>query len=575
MNYRRAAIVVLLSCCTFIAVTSPAVAADDAIVEFGKLPARFNGRVTTIEDAAGALLLQTSGRDHYFDDAGNRRPAAEWFLSEATSGADTPGPKIFEIRDATILELIGLAPRPEPGPLQHRYSFGEIRPAFPALTDTDGKAYPAAVSQALDRLKTALIANNVLRHAFQEPPGKDIEQLKAYMERVQLLDDAILPLLVPPMSAAFRWSPWGRAVLENILIEVTKPAEVTANPYFAPLQAIFAARRADDADALAKAVAAYAELLKQRPIAAAPLSFELPPGWQDQGVRIVNEGYYYEDTLADGAPIAVFRTANDDDALFLQLIYFPSQTATAERIINHWRIQAGLAPPADDELRKTLTPVRAGDVDGVLVDITATDRVPVYPQRVRAAVFRRDGDTLVVMASGRPEAVEPEVARFDALLKSLKLGPTEAVRAWCDVRVDSAATPDFRGFSTYLVTLPRGDDVWCFRFNGRQSLTEAARAACLRFIEQYPADGGVKKWIPPAGWKAEDETATSSFLYGEGEGSRYLTIVPLKGFSSMSELPLVNEFRTSFHLQPWTAAELTEQIKSIKIGDVDARAVEF
>ena len=201
--------------------------------------------------------------------------------------------------------------------------------------------------------------------------------------------------------------------------------------------------------------------------------------------------------------------------------------------------------------------------------------MPVYPQRVRAAVFRREGDTLVVMASGKPEVVDPEVARFDALLKSLKLGPTEAVRAWCDVRVDSAATPDFKGFSTYLVTLPRGDDVWCFRIIGRQPLTDAARAACLRFIEQYPADGDVKKWIPPAGWKAEEDAGSTAFLYGEGEATPFLSIVPLRGFLPTSELPLINEFRTSFHLQPWTAAELAEQVKSIKIGDIDARAVEF
>ena len=107
----RTAILVSLTAVVFAAAPPAATADDDAVTQFGQLPVRFNGRITTVQSAAAARLRQISGRNVYFDDAGRKHSAAEWFLFEASRGPPRPAPLVLKIENAELLKLLNLVPQ--------------------------------------------------------------------------------------------------------------------------------------------------------------------------------------------------------------------------------------------------------------------------------------------------------------------------------------------------------------------------------------------------------------------------------------------------------------------------------
>jgi hypothetical protein len=326
-------------------------------------------------------------------------------------------------------------------------------------------------------------------------------------------------------------------------------------------------------------MAAYAAHLKENPPRPAALDFVPPPGWQERGISVVNAASFKSDALAAGAPVAVFLTRDDAQTCFPQLIYFPTSTASVERIVNDWRISANRAPLTDDELRKTLAPSRIGSFDAVTVDIADAENSPQSPRRVLATIIRRDNDAFVITCDGSPEAIETERAHYTAFIESLKLGSPDEAKAWFNL--GDGEPRNLAGMSLLVVTAKRGTDVWQFRVSGGGPIPDAARAACLKFIAEFPAPRFLKggdrtSWAPPAGWKAVPDGDEAAFQFGEGQEVRYLVAQPLADYAAAAELPLVNYWRGFLGLPAWNTGEAAEQVKTEKLADgTEARVVEL
>jgi len=569
-----------------ILLVAPAMAAEpaDAIAQFGTLPVRFNGRVATMDSAARALLMRISAREVFFDDEGREVSAVEWLLDELSSAGEPTGAKLLLIQNADVLKLTNLEARPTDGPLHYRYTYEELEPSFDVLSKTAQKANgkDPDFEQAVHELFEVLRAYLELRAMLATPAGQSVEQLRDAIERLSSFESAILPEIVPRANAQEGWMFWGRAVVEDAVEEAANGAGRTSNPAFVQLQKIFAARKARDDIQFADAVATYADWLRLAPLASGALTYTVPENWQELGVNLTNFDSFFDDTLASGAPVAVFGCNSADGSCIPQVIYFPTATASVERIFNHWRVQCGLAPLPDEELRRTLTPIRSGTNEGFSIDMTEAENLGRSPpRRILATIFRRDNDTLVLQATGSPKAVETERHKYAAFLKSVTWGTPEELRAWFPL---AAGDPRIAAddYSVVVATVKKGADVWFFRVGGRGAMAEASRAAMFRFIETFDAapflaGGDPRSWTPPEGWlRSAPADEPVAFEIAEGDDKyRYLNAVPLTGYTPACELPLFNEWRTAVNLAAWSAAEAAKEVKTAKAGGAEVRFVEF
>jgi hypothetical protein len=554
---------------------------DDALTQFGRLPASFNGRITTIESAAAAILRKISGRDVYFDDEGRRHSAAEWYLSEASRGEDSPAPKVLRIDNAELLALAKLEARTKSGPNQHRYSLEELLPSLEALREAQSKIDPAVPSElktALDDVSRAYHALGSVRLSFREPDTTDIEQVKQAIAALEQLDSLVMPLVVPPNEGSNRWMPWARAVVEDFLANAIPDATRKPYPAVPLLREIFAARRAKDDNRFANGVAAYAAHLKARPPRAAALDFRLPAEWDEMGANFGNQPELFDDTVAEGTTAALFSGHGGTDSFRVNIYYFPAATAPIEHVLNDWRISSGYAPLEGEALQKTLTRSRIGSEDGVSIDLAYGP--PEAARRLRATIVRREGDGFVVMCVGSRKAVDAEEARLTAFLESLKLGSPDDARSWFDLR--SSPPRDYFGSSMLVAVARQGTKVRRFRFVGLDLLSDAKRAECLKSIEELSTDdsGGDGKRPAmklPAGWTAADdgEGPGKEYQFGEGAERRYVTVTPLAEYAAGSELALFNHSRAQMGLPRWNADELAKQVRTVDFAGGEVRYVEL
>ena len=573
----RALVLYVIVVCGSVCAAAPT---EKAIAEFGQLPSRFNGRIATIDTAARNVLHKLSGREVYFDSEAKQNSAIEWLLEEAAwAGKPPAGAKILRIENRELLKFLGLDARLDMGPLQHRYSLEELEPAFGRLGQVEPQQ-AEAFGSSLNELVESLQFYIAWRRSLESPAGAEVEQLKEAMSRVQSLDSASVPLLVPPKNSRSGWTLWSRAVLENTILTALKPTDAEPIPAVPYLQAIFTAYRSGESDRLGQAVAAYADLLKLSPPAPAALEYLVPPGWQELGVSVVNGATYFDDTLVAGAAVSRFGTSGGDRSCVPQLLYFPTATASVERIVNHWRMQSGLAPLDAESVLKSLTPVRLGTVDGYTADLVESDNLRQPQRRILATIFRRANDTLVLMAFGSADAVESERANYTRFVQSLKWGTPENCAAWFDLReLNSPLSP--AGQAVVVVTDSNGPQPWCFVVRGFGPLSEASRAAIHRFVELFCATratnvGALKDWNAPIGWrKATTTDEPLAFEHGEANEYRLLTATPLAGFTPAAELPLFNEWRSALRLSPWNAEEATSNVKSVTLKTGPVRTVEF
>src|SRR4051794_34686256 len=99
--------------------TSPALAAAGAaeamdLAATGRLPVRFNGRVTTWDAVARAYLLRLSGGDAYADDDGGEQRALRWMLDVGTGVERGWQAKVVPVGEPTLQALLSLPHRPSP-----------------------------------------------------------------------------------------------------------------------------------------------------------------------------------------------------------------------------------------------------------------------------------------------------------------------------------------------------------------------------------------------------------------------------------------------------------------------------
>jgi len=98
--------------------------AEFDLVEFGKLPVVYEGRVKPVDTLARNALRKVSDYETYRNQAGERRPAVEWFLDAVARPAESEQHRVFRVYNLDVLQVLGLKPR-----RGFHYSLADIRGA--------------------------------------------------------------------------------------------------------------------------------------------------------------------------------------------------------------------------------------------------------------------------------------------------------------------------------------------------------------------------------------------------------------------------------------------------------------
>lgn len=556
----------------------------DAAAEFGKLPCRINGRIGTMNDAGRAVLLQIADRDVNYDEEGRKISAVEWYLGELAAQGEATGAKLLFVDNAKLLKLIGLKPRSAEGPLQHRYTYEEVEPATDKLIEAQSNptGEDPEFETALNQFAAHFVSYRNLRESLQLPKLSTEEEILAAEGRAMELEGDLMPTFVPDKTSPLGWFSWPRAIVVEAMYRAAKKNDAESGAAFKHLKQIVAKRQQGDVAGFAAAVSDYAEYLKKTSPTAA-FGYRLPDGWQELDVSIANFTTWYDDTLAQGAPIALFASRPADEANQIEVIYFPGEVAPVERIVNYWRQQLGWAPLTDAAVRKTLKPIRIGSVDGYAVELTEPEflgRQPPY--KILARILRRDNDALVVRSVGSPAEVEADRARFEAFADSFQVGSAAALQSWFAL-LPNEYKPSVEGYSIVLATVKKGNHTWQFRIGGYGAMPPETRRLTMEFLAKFEpapflAGGDPTSWTPPDGWLSSTEAGDDPVnfdLIESPESTRLLSATPMADYDASSELPLLNLWRAALELPLWKGPEVAAEVKVEKAGNAAVRIMEF
>jgi hypothetical protein len=83
------------------------------VAEFGKLPVRFNGRVTTFDAVAPLVLKSVSDREYYIEKAGKKQSAVRWLLDVISNSDNAESHEIVPIQNPELLRFLGFKRVPQ------------------------------------------------------------------------------------------------------------------------------------------------------------------------------------------------------------------------------------------------------------------------------------------------------------------------------------------------------------------------------------------------------------------------------------------------------------------------------
>lgn len=134
---------------------------------------------------------------------------------------------------------------------------------------------------------------------------------------------------------------------------------------------------------------------------AGELAWELPPGWE---------------VSPEARPMR-WATLVAPGGLEVAITRFPGDVGGKLANVNRWRGQVGLGPIGEPGLPEALRPVEGAALPVELVDLTGGQ------ERLLAALLEGQGETWFLKLQGPLDQVAPLEPGFQALLRSLRLGP--------------------------------------------------------------------------------------------------------------------------------------------------------
>jgi len=407
---------------------------DGALVErFGRLPLRFNGRMTTFAEYAPHALHGVGFAETVLDPNGRPASPTRWLLETL---ADHPRAPLWRCLDVSpAMAEAGLSPAPEGEP--------PYAPADLYEAERVGRAGALIEGVLLQHVRLNL-GHPALEDAA-DAPRFPLAVLEAHLPTRQALprDVALLD------GGGVRWTSYAEAVAAGSL----DAAGLVA------LDAVLGAARADDAELFTASLDAYEGFLIALPHDPPAVAYAPPPGWVEVGVPTEEQPSFHADAGGAGQRVASFLEPGATPTTG-EVVYLPGATRSDAELEDAWRLAVGLLPAALDP-----TPL-----DGIEVEV-AGERCRVLcaetaggPHRVRALglALRHGSGTWLATVQGPRLKVRRVQREWIALLESLVVtdDPGRA-RRWCSFPEGSSpAPPTVEGVERAYGLFVEGERTW-------------------------------------------------------------------------------------------------------------------
>lgn len=561
------ALVMTLACVLGASAQQPAADFDFAAV--GRMPVRFNGRLTTWDAVAVNAMRQVSGRDDYTDLAGVRQPAVRWMLDAALQMPSMDKPQLVPIDDEKLIATLELPARPS-----KRYAIGEllaksnqIEVAARLCAQTPPEKLTAA-DKAVLTLAWRLQSPQRIAMAFYMGNDNTAEGVMAALRRAAANESVGLAMIVPPTAADARWRTFARAGLEHLganLLEARQPAISVIEP----LVKVFSAYQDNKPADFNRAVAEYAAVVEKLNLPKGPWDHTLPQGWIEVGMP-EQPAQHYGDVRASGHPVAEYVIIEDGRRATVRVHHFATRIGKPADAMNSWRIGQGLAPLPAAKAEKTIKTLHIGERDLSLFEIVTPADLGRPIDRLCATIVNAEGaaapHTFEISLYGDPVLVERHREKFREFVASWKLGTADELSAWFPLSKEPAAPLPARMLA---LVMPAGKDrlrvVQLVGSPEQVAPHEKAFYAFTRSI-RLKADGGQPAWTLPEGW--QEVTNVGKPFIGVGAGTAQQLAVDVDLLAEAEDeslLELVNAWRAMFAKPPIDAAMLAKETTAIAV----------
>lgn len=563
---------------TDFAVGDPDVSAED-VENFGRLPCRYNGRLTTFAAYAKNELRDISDRDFTEDDTGERVAGVRWLLNVATAEDNEDDSRLISVSRLVRREF-DLQARKSNLFGRSWYSFSELPIETFQQRLKDASDVPTDERTVVDRelfdIARRLRRWNVVRASFAKvlQPGLSSKEIIA---RIEIIEAESMPRPVPTGNGT-PWTPFVRASVAHQLL----PNDAT--PPAAAFFEVLAAYEADDGPRFRKAISTYRELLQKHDHAKAPFGYTVPKGWLEIGRPYALKPTFYTDAMTSGLRVTSLEIRRGDELVGLDVNIFDGEFPPARRFVNDWRIDHGLTPLPSDQAARLLRPVRVGGFEGHLLDVRTPDGAPQERTRSLGAVLGRGRLTFLVTFNGPLALVDANEKAFDDFVRSLEWGSEESLKKWFG-KIEPVS-PELVGPYTGLVAVvPDGDDVWVCEMIDTSEVAAKRREEflavvdSLRIVSDAPPAARLEFDVPETWTRQEHESTFATYYTTDPDSALPVSVVSFVWMkrSEGDDLPrpYVNHWIESYGGRPVDADRLAERTSSRRVRGRKVTLVEF
>jgi len=551
----------------------PAITDLDA---FGRLPVRFNGRMTNWDAVARNYLRRICGRDTYTDPDNREQPALRWLLDAVVHGDRALRQRLIPVDDPGLIEHLGLPKTPAPDDQPPRYTPDELRATYPKLEAEAMRAATTLPPQRTARQRAALTLYwrvwglHRASDAFRIQALRNRDQIAEAAQAVFQTEAAGAPDVVPPTETGQPWRSFPRATLDRAIAELENGPAAGTTPLSA-LADILLAYGAENAAGFKRAVDAYAGLLGKLDLTPGALNFPAPETWTESGVYAAAPPSWYGDVRANGHPVAEFEVVEQGARATVRINHFAGAVGTAADAVNAWRIGQQLAPLPRKKASQAVGSIKLDGRDVPLVEIVTPPNATGPTERLLAVLIGGDGrsspHTFEVSFYGDADLVQRHRDTYIAFLRSWQVGTAKALDAW----FPSARQP-FQPIPTRMlgaIVPTRDGHLRAFKLLGDPEPVTQQVDAFDRFVRSLrfgkEAHDAVR-WELPAAWR--DATAPNgpvSFHIDPGPPIIQADLATLFGAEDGSVLQLVNAWRAMFDLPPVDDAGLAKSSRQVEV----------
>lgn len=541
------------------------------------LPARFNGRLTNLQEIANNYAMRWGGDLKFQNVDGEEIDALTWYVKTIANHEDARNIRFLQLSPEAA-QKIGLNLEAD-----QRYSSNQIVLAVDPFESELKRIAEAQDPYAnhLDReligLKATLDEWYSLQMTHRSPWEMNSEQLTAEVSNTASFEVLRVPRMVMPLKAeSGRWQILFPAAIREFARIVAKIEIKDPNPYAKHLVDLLVAVKNDAQEDFNRHRLAIEKSLAEAPKFLTALEFQPPSGWVETGQANPFELQFYSDAFSSGVQIATIqsnkRSMNGSPSL-ITINHFPDKKIDPRLLFNSWRLLEGMTLLNQEEFESRYPSTdNSGTGDGVQwkLDIQTPDSIPKTTSRTFATLIHHESGTWTISVYGDHELIANNMESIDRFLESIRI--PRQISKWIDVapredqpNEDRQLGILHRGDSVDLLVRAFGDDASIKQFQ-KEIVESVSNGEWLNSNEVNPTQlEQVYRLKAPKNWELADDSRGNERAYFVTNDQRtlgaYVQITAIQPLNESQTVTLVGYLRQAMSNDPMSRAEIEERLK--------------